>query len=94
MEVIEGQSHHLNSSPGFPPRIGVRGMLSTAEATSWESIFVPITKWVTGITMVLRRSHLGDEKRRTFAGTTRANCRRALGWGRDPALHFPLGYRP
>ena len=39
--------------------------------------------------MVLRRSHLGDEKGRTLAGTTRANCRRALGWGRDPALHFP-----
>ena len=27
MEVIEGQSHHLNSSPGFPPRIGIRGRL-------------------------------------------------------------------
>ena len=80
MEVIEGQSHHPNPSPGyFPPDGG---------------IFVPITKWVTGITMVLRRSHLGDEKRRTLAGTTRANCRRALGWGRDPALHFPLRYRP
>ena len=38
MEVIEGQSHHPNSSPGFPPRIGVRGMLSTGGATSWESI--------------------------------------------------------
>ena len=27
MEVIEGQSHHPNSSPGFPPRIGIRGRL-------------------------------------------------------------------
>ena len=159
VEVIEGQSHHPNSSPGFPrpvsgygacfrpaerrvgslSRIVVRDMLSwqslmpagagtpryenwvhwlmegsgvvcaTHPAPSWgeapalhfsfdsrrePAIFVPITKWVTGITMVLRRSHLGDEKRRTLAGTTRANCRRALGWGRDPALHFPLRYRP
>ncbi len=73
MEVIEGQSHHPNSS---------------LDSLSSQ------TKWVTGITMVLRRSHLGDEKGRTLAGTTRANCRRALGRGRDPALHFPLHYRP
>ena len=32
MEVIEGQSHHPDSSPGFPPRIRVRGMLS------WQSL--------------------------------------------------------
>ena len=82
-----------NPSPGFPPRIGVRGMLSIARMTNWEpgrkSCLVRTTMRVTS----LLRPHLSRELLTIVSATNvSAWTAHALAWAAGVWLTFGPAY--
>ena len=82
-----------NPSPGFPPRIGVRGMLSIARMTNWEarrkSCVVRTTMRVTS----LLRPHLSRELLTIVSATNvSAWTAHALAWAAGVWLTFGPAY--